>query len=282
MRFSKNVLLPLLMTLLICCTGGAQAAYKRADFPPVLMYHDVRETALNYFDVTTEDFAAQLDRLKADGYQTLSMEEFVAIVKEGGRFPKKSVLLTFDDGYRGIYERALPELAKRGMKATFFIIADALGGNEDDYPYVTEEQLKKMATSPWVSIGSHTCTHAHLEQIDDRERSEELVRSREKLENLTGRKIEAIAFPYGGYDKAVIEAVREAGYDVSFAVQDRGMLHEDAKYSIPRIYVGLELGKEHLDIFSDYVARYKKMPAELFVERWEDIPAGERSCVSEG
>ena len=65
------------------------------------------------------------------------------------------------------------------------------------------------------------------------------------------------------------EAVRDAGYDVSFAVQDRGLLHEDAKYSIPRIYMGLELGKEHLDRFSDHVNRYKKMPAELFVERWE-------------
>ncbi len=47
------------------------------------------------------------------------------------------------------------------------------------------------------------------------------------------------------------------------------MFHEEAKYSIPRIYVGLELGKNNLGKFSDYVARYKKMPAELFVERWE-------------
>ena len=93
MRFSKNVFLLLLIALLICSASAAQAARKRADFPPVLMYHDVRETALNYFDVTTEDFAAQLDRLKADGYQTLSMEEFVAIVKAEGKFPEKSVRL---------------------------------------------------------------------------------------------------------------------------------------------------------------------------------------------
>lgn len=269
MRFSKNVFLLLLITLLICSASAAQAARKRADFPPVLMYHDVRETALNYFDVTTEDFAAQLDRLKAEGYKTLSMEEFVAIVKEGGKFPEKSVLITFDDGYRGVYERALPELAKRGMKATFFIITDSLGCNTGEYPYITKEELKKMAASPWVSIGSHTRTHAHLEQIDSNQQREEIRSSRELLEKWTGRKIEALAFPYGGYDKSVIEAVRAAGYDVSFAVQDRGLLHEEAKYSIPRIYVGLELGKNHLDTFANYVARYKKMPAELFVERWE-------------
>ena len=268
-RFTKNILLLLTVTILLCLGSVAQATYKRADFPPVLMYHDVRKTALNYFDVTTEDFAAQLDRLKADGYQTLSMEEFVAIVKEGGKFPKKSALITFDDGYRGVYERALPELTKRNMKATFFIVADSLTHQGGKYPCVTKEELKKMAASHLVSIGSHTRTHAHLEQIDSDKRREEIYGSLEILEKLTGRKVEALAFPYGGYDKAVIEAVRAAGYDVSFAVQDRGLLHEEARYSIPRIYVGLELGKEHLDKFSDYVAKYKKMPAELFVERWE-------------
>ncbi len=253
----------------LCCLATAQAAEHRSDFPPVLMYHDVRETALNYFDVTTEDFAAQLDRLQADGYKTLSMEEFVAIVQAGEKFPRKSVLITFDDGYRGVYERALPELIKRGMKATFFIITDALDVRDGEYPYITKEELKEMAACPLVSIGSHTRSHAHLEQIDSRQQQEEIAVSRELLEQWTGRKIEALAFPYGGYDKSVIEAVRAAGYGVSFAVQDRGLLHEKARYSIPRIYVGWELGKNHLDTFADYVARYKKMPAELFVERWE-------------
>lgn len=268
-KISKIMFSFLISTVCICWFAAVQAAEKRSDFPPVLMYHDVRETALNYFDVTTEDFAAQLDRLKADGYKTLSMEEFVAIVKEGRRFPKKSVLITFDDGYRGIYERALPELIKRGMKATFFIITDALDAQDDEYPYITRDELKKMSECPLVSIGSHTRSHAHLEQIDSEQKKEEITASRELLERLTGRKIEALAFPYGGYDKSVIEAVRAAGYEVSFAVQDRGLLHEEAKYSIPRIYVGLELGRNHLDRFSDYVSRYKKMPAELFVERWE-------------
>ena len=145
-------------------------ACSRADFPPVLMYHDVRETALNYFDVTTEDFAAQLDRLKADGYQTLSMEEFVAIVKEGGRFPEKSVLITFDDGYRGIYERAFPELAKRGMKATFFITADSLDKDKGAYPCVTKEQLKKNGGFP---LGVHRFPHLYPRPMSTKMRLEE-------------------------------------------------------------------------------------------------------------
>ena len=269
MKVYKNIFSLLLMTVFLCVAGVAQANLKRADFPPVLMYHDVRDTALNYFDVTTEDFAAQLDRLKSEGYQTLSMEEFVSIVKNGGKFPKKSVLITFDDSYLGIYERALPELIKRDMKATFFVLTDSLGKQDGDYPHITKEELNKMAACPLVSIGSHTRTHAHLEQIDDTKQNDEIAHSRKMLEDLTGRKIEALAFPYGDYDKSVIEKVRKAGYEVSFAVQDRGLLHEDARFSIPRICMGLELGKDHLDVFSAYVANYKKMSAELFANRWE-------------
>ena len=60
----------------------------RAYFPPVLMYHDMKETPDNYFDVTVEDFRTQPDWLRAEGYKTLSMEAFVAIVKAGEPFPE--------------------------------------------------------------------------------------------------------------------------------------------------------------------------------------------------
>ena len=274
--FSHVMLWAVFVLTALLSAGGEAAAQSgmeenRAYFPPVLMYHDVRETALNYFDVTVEDFRAQLDRLQAEGYETLSMGDFVAIVKSGKEFPKNAVLITFDDGYRGIYEYAAPELQKRGMKATFFIIADLVGKTDETYPYVTTTELRALAANSLFSIGSHTLTHPHLDQLDAAERQKEIAKSRKDLEKLAGRRVEAIAFPYGAYDKNVIRDVQTAGYAISFAVQDRGLLHEPARYSIPRIYMGLEMGRENLDGFSEYVGRYREMPAALFVERWEPL-----------
>lgn len=275
-KFSHGLLLALFTLAMFSAAGAAAARQRgteeqRAVFPPVLMYHDVRKTALNYFDVTVEDFRAQLDRLQAEGYETLSMEDFIAIATFGKPFPEKSILITFDDGYRGIYEYAAPELEKRGMKATFFIIADSVGATNALYPYVTEAELRELAANPLFSVGSHTLTHPHLDQLAPAERQQEIAESREALEKMTGRRVESIAFPYGAYNKDVIRDVQAAGYAVSFAVQDRGLLHEPARYSIPRIYVGLEMGKDNLDGFAEHVGRYRDMPAALFVERWEPL-----------
>ena len=150
--------------------AGQTAAESCADFPPVLMYHDVRETPLNYFDVTVEDF------------------------------------------------------------------------------------------------------RAHLDQLTPEERRREIADSKQLLEKWSGRKIESLAFPYGAYEKSVIREVRAAGYALSFTAQDRGLFHEPARYSIPRIYVGLELCRENIERFGDSVRSYREMPAALFVERWEPLP----------
>ena len=61
----------------------------RAYFPPVIMYHDIRTEPLNFMDVTVENFANQLDFLQKDGWQTLSMDEFVKIIESKKIFPKK-------------------------------------------------------------------------------------------------------------------------------------------------------------------------------------------------
>ncbi len=263
--------LMLLVFLVQFSLAAAAEKENRSYFPPVLMYHDVREVPLNYFDVTVEDFGAQLDQLKREGYTTLSMDEFAAIVRERKAFPEKSVLITFDDGYEGIYKYARPELEKRGMKATFFIIPDLVGMPDDTYPYISLEELKELAGNPLFSIGSHTMSHPHLDQLEAEAQKEEIQNSRKVLEEWTGKQINSLAFPYGAYDKSVIREVQEAGYDVSFAVQDRGLLHELPRYSIPRIYVGLELGKNHLNMFRYYVEHYKYMPAAAFAERWESL-----------
>ncbi len=272
----KKELLGIILFMLLLLSGGRSeaapaAGESRADFPAVLMYHDVRKTACNYFDVTVEDFSAQLDWLLENGYETLSMEEFVSCLREGKGFPEKSVLITFDDGYRGIYEYAAPELKKRGMKGTFFIITGMVGLPDDLYPYITKKELKKLAADPLFSIGSHTISHPHLDQLDPEQKKKEIGESRKLLQEWSGREIQALAFPYGAYDKEVLREIQAAGYDLSFAVQDRGLLHESPRYSIPRIYVGLELGKDHLEAFGDAVSRYREMPASLFVERWEPL-----------
>lgn len=270
----KKFLLAVLFVFLLSMSASAvteQAKENRAYFPPVLMYHDIKSKALNEFDVLAKDFAAQLDWLKNNGYQTLSIEEFISYVKQGKDFPEKSVLITFDDGYSGVYHYAFPELKKRGMKATVCIITDVIGVFTTVYVHVTEKQLKNMAKSGLISIASHTMSHPDFYLLDERARKKELEDSKKILEKITGKKVQAFVYPYGNYNKEIIEEVKSAGYALSFAVGDNGYCDEPARYSIPRIFMGLELCKDDQKLFKQYIKEYKNMPADAFIDRWKPL-----------
>ena len=259
-----------LISLMISLCSALQE--DRAYFPAVLMYHDLNVNPLNEFDTTPEDFASQLDWLKDNGYETLSAEEFLSYLRKGEGFPEKSVVITFDDGYDGIYDYAFPELKKRGMKAIFFITVGTIGVIEGtSYPHITIRQLLEMSEGDTVSIGAHTISHAHLDRVLPEVRELEVSASKKILEGITGREVQLIAYPYGDYDGAVIEAVKSAGYEAAFAVQDRGLCGHEARYRIPRIYTGLELAENDNALFKEFVRNYKAMPEDAFKERWKPI-----------
>ena len=263
----------ILLTAAVC--HASVSSQDRAYYPAVLVYHELKPTPLNEFDTTPEAFASQLDWLKDNGYETLSLEDFISYTKKGEGFPEKSVMITFDDGYSGIYYYAFPELKKRGMKATFFITASVIGGVKGtSYPHITYEQLAEMAADGNMSIGSHTVSHLRLTGLSNDALKLEVSKSKQILENFTGKKIRAIAYPEGYYNSEVIDAVKEAGYEIAFAVQDRGRFGHEACYSIPRICTGLELAENDNALFKEFVKNYKDMPPEAFKERYKPIDNG--------
>lgn len=243
---------------------------KRADFPVVLMYHDIKLKEVNGFDVSVLDFQKQLDWLQANGYQTLSMDEFTKCLQQGD-FPAKSVLITFDDGYQGVYTYAVPELRQRSMKASFFIIKDAIGSALPQYPYMTMDEIKKISADPLFAIEPHTLSHPDLRQLTGSSLQEELAGAKAYFEIITGKPCDTMAFPYGYYDEHVLQAVQQAGYKAAFAVSDRGFFGADASFSIPRIYMGNALGKNDMKLFKKYVKDYHNMPPAAFAERFGPV-----------
>ena len=243
----------------------------RAYFPPVLMYHDIKTKERDKFDVLLKDFCEQLDWLKENNYETLSMEDFISYVKDQKDFPEKSVLITFDDGYNGTFNYAVSELKKREMKATFFIITSMLGVFSTRYAHMTEKQIKKLADDGLFSIASHSLTHPKLLELDDETLKEEIENSKEILEDLTGKKVLAFAYPYGEYNEKIIEKLKNAGYEAAFAVDNGSLCNQPARFSIPRIYMGLDLCKNNQELFKNYVQNYKNMPPEAFTERFQPL-----------
>jgi peptidoglycan/xylan/chitin deacetylase (PgdA/CDA1 family) len=134
-------------------------------------------------------------------------------------------VVTFDDGFQNIVDNALPELSKRGIPATLFVVTESLGGNRgwehlggDDTRQervMSVEQLRQLSPE-LVTVGSHTMTHPLLPTIETSQLMRELSGSRLKLEQILNRKVNLLSFPYGGFNDTVVEGCREAGYERVF------------------------------------------------------------------
>ena len=147
----------------------------------------------------------------------------------GPHAPSHAIAITFDDGFVSNLEAAVPILREFGARAINYLVADRIGKNSDwetaeggeARPLMGEAQARDwLAAGNW--IGAHTCTHPRLSQIPRDRAREEILSSKRKLEDRFGQAIEHFAYPFGDYNEAVVELVREAGFKTAVTM-DRGV-----------------------------------------------------------
>lgn len=188
----------------------------------VLMYHQV-DTPLSAqeqrFCVPPGEFAAQMQWLADAGYRPVDLDAVVDHVAGRATLPEKSVHVTFDDGFVGVLEHALPVLKRLGMPATLFALPQRAGLTNDwmhrrgapRRALLSADQLRLLADEG-VAIGSHTCTHVRLPDVPPEEARREIAASKDELESMLGREVRHFAYPYGLFSDAVREVVVSAGY----------------------------------------------------------------------
>jgi peptidoglycan/xylan/chitin deacetylase (PgdA/CDA1 family) len=161
-----------------------------------------------------------LSNLKASGYRLTSLGEYLRQSDE-----KNLVGLSFDDGFESFYRFALPLLMDLEMSATVFIPFDFVGRTAGwDYTYflkavshMSREQIIEAANHG-IEIGSHGCWHIDLSGAPERLVKIELERSKKGLEDMTGRRVRFISYPFGRFNAAVESLALEAGYDRGFSL----------------------------------------------------------------
>lgn len=173
---------------------------------PILAYHKVGDTDEAY-SVAPADFERQMAWLAAHGYTAVSLTDLLGHLTAGKGLPAKPIVITFDDGYEDNYLTALPIMEKHGMKATVFVITDSVG----QAPYMDWDQIRAMRRRG-TEIGSHTLAHRVLTDLPLAERLHDARASREALEWQLNTRIRFFAYPFGRFDAATADAVRQAGY----------------------------------------------------------------------
>lgn len=159
---------------------------------PILLYHHVMPVNGNnsQYAVTVDQFKAQMDWMKENGYQTIKVQDMVDAIHNGKSLPNKPFIVTFDDGNVDIFNYAYPILEELGFTATMYLIEEAIG----DYGNFSIEIINELFEAGW-EFGSHSRTHANLNTCADR--TDEICGSRERMQKLLQIPIQSIAYPYG-------------------------------------------------------------------------------------
>lgn len=198
---------------------------------PVLMYHRVGQAHNDWerkYCVSASRFADHMHTLDRAGWRAVSISDFFSWLDGKLELPDQSFLLTFDDGFLGVYEHAAPVLAEMGWPATVFLVSQLIGQRDTwceahnpsgvTYPLMDATHIHTLREQGF-SFHSHTRNHADLPTLDDAALADQLAGSRQDLQNLLGESVDYLAYPYGRYDDRVLNASQAAGYSAAFSVQ---------------------------------------------------------------
>ncbi|MBO4905646.1 MAG: polysaccharide deacetylase family protein [Bacteroidaceae bacterium] len=226
-----------------------------------------------FHDLDAKNAASTFLWLKQN-YHLIGLQEYLDAVQNGISLPKKSLILTFDDGHAGNYQ-LLPFIKQYQIPVTIFLCSDIVGthrhfwfkhskelksnhqhlkkipnaerlealkvfGYEQTQEYedrqaLTNDEIEEMKS--WVDFQSHTCFHPCLPQCDEATAREEIAVSKQHLERDYGLRINTISYPNGDYTDRDICLAKEAGYICGITV-DYGFndLHTDL-FQLKRISV---------------------------------------------
>jgi peptidoglycan/xylan/chitin deacetylase (PgdA/CDA1 family) len=178
------------------------------------------------------------------GYTPITVEDYTQIAGNHLPLPDKPIILTFDDGFADFYFSAFPVLQEFHFPATLFLVTDNIEGTSKWLKPEGEEGRKMLAWSQLSEIqkagiecGTHTATHIHLDTAKRETARNEIIRSKDTLEQKLGNLVRSMAYPYGHYTKAVCQMVSEAGYSAACAVRNAMSHTKDNLFSLARITI---------------------------------------------
>lgn len=204
--------------------------------PVILMYHSVGDNG-EFFTVKPKEFARQIHYLFQWHFSVLHLEDAIELMQKN-KLPKKSVVITFDDGYADNYTDAFPILKKYNFPATIFINTELIGKSSEGkkgtrFGILTKEQIQEMSAGGLIRFGSHAKHHIKLTHVLVSEAEKELAESKQELALLTGSPIRTFAYPYGNYDMSV-QNIAQRHYSIACTVEKGRVTQDSVLSALPR------------------------------------------------
>ena len=213
---------------LFCAAQGNTAAIMARKQVPIVCYHQIRDWRPKDSKVDKDyiippaAFKAHLKMLADSGYHTILPDQLYNYLTKGAALPSKPIMLTFDDTDVDQWNVARPEMKKYGFKGVFFIMTISIGKKH----YMSSEQIKQLSDEGNV-IASHTWDHHRVDRYKHNANPKkddwvlQIEKPTKKLEEITGKKIDYFAYPFGVWKRPVLAELRKYGFKIAFQLADK-------------------------------------------------------------
>lgn len=226
---------------------------------PILCYHRFGE-GHEKMAVSEKKFRQQMQYLKDNNYRVIAMEDIYDFVEGMESLPKKSVIITIDDGYRSNYDIAFPILKEFGFHATIFLYTDFMGARDA----MSWNQTNEMAESGLIDFQPHSKTHPNMtlpkyqedkpgyiqrikQEVDDPTR---------KIRKYIQNPLHTFAYPYGDTNDFIIEYLKQKDYKLGVTVQPGGNPTFAHPYMLHRTMI---FGDHDMNDFKQALTTFKRV-----------------------
>ncbi|HEY9196144.1 MAG TPA: polysaccharide deacetylase family protein [Mucilaginibacter sp.] len=235
---------------------------------PIVCYHQIRDWkatdskgAKDYI-VQVAAFKEHIKMLADSGYHTILPDQLYNYLTKGAALPSKPIMLTFDDTDKDQFTIANPTLKKYGFKGVYFVMTVSIGRPH----YMTADMVKKLSDEGNV-IASHTWDHHRVDKYSHNSTLKiigkngkvtnrpvddwvtQIDKPTKKLEEITGKKIEYFAYPFGIWKKPVLPEIQKKGFKLAFQLADK----RDPEYPLMTVRRILDSGYWTTKTFSNSV-----------------------------
>jgi len=202
----------------------------------ILCYHRINPWYENdALTVNPEEFKRQINYFISKKFEFKNLEQYIS-------FPKKNkkIVITFDDGFADNFLFAYEILKNLNIPFIIFLTVKFIG-TEKLFPRYKDKEKDRFLN--WneviemfkngVEFGSHSLTHPDLTKLEKEKIEKEIIDSKKIIEDKTGKEVKFFCYPYGFYNKEVIEIVEKAGYKGAVVNRKRNM--KITKYTMPKV-----------------------------------------------
>ncbi|MGY3053407.1 peptidoglycan/xylan/chitin deacetylase (PgdA/CDA1 family) [Pedobacter sp. UYEF25] len=192
---------------------------------PVLCYHQIRNAlpidskrAQNDI-ISPDNFRKHIKMLADSGFHSILPDQLYDYLAFGVKLPEKSIMISFDDTDLDQFEVAAPTLKKYGFKGVYFIMTVSIG-KKGRIGYMSKAQIKQLSEDG-NTIASHTYDHKNFAHFTEADWKTQIDQPTKTLAEITGKKINYFAYPYGIFKTSSLHKLEEHGFKAAFILSTK-------------------------------------------------------------